>query len=175
MDLKEIGIEEREVDGTTYEFYLLSTSEAFNCLSFLINLAKEPVAKVLTNQISKSLSSPQAKIPQDSFDLPSKEDIESSIISLLGRFEDPKTLEFLKKIVSTVKRSGKKIDFDNYFKGRLFHLVKLASEAVRFNFADFLDEILESLNTGQSRINSTQEKQTLTGEYGESSTPDMRN
>ena len=159
-----------QIDDISYEFLRYPTSTALEVLFLVTKLLGPGLSSVLSGLNTEELKS-EGLSSEAIGDL----DLGSALEKVLSQgIDSEEVVSVLKKIISTyVYADNRKIEFESYFSGRLLHMSKVVLESLKHNYSDFLGEIIAGVDTGQTKINTTQETQVSTGLSGESSTQAM--
>lgn len=150
-----IGLVEKEIDGEVYKIEQFATSKAIRVLTELGNL--------LGPSLQDAIGGAGLKDKGEQNKLFGK-----AIGDLLMRMDKERNVALAKQLVESVlKGEGAKINFEQDFKGKLGHLMKLLVAVLEVNYSNFLEDLLGVLDG--VKVDSFGARST--GPSGESSSP----
>lgn len=140
------GLKSVTVDGVNYEIGRMPTSKAITLLTRLIKISGAPLARAFKTD-GGGETSPVASLA----DAHLEKFIGPMIEGISERLDENMVLSLLKELISYVgAQGGQQIQFELHFQGRIFHLLKVAAEVLKYNYADFTAG-LSDLGVSRSR------------------------
>ena len=134
MIKNESGLIEVEVDDKTYEFEKWGAEMSLTTLLKIAKIIGKPLGQLLGSVMGggKGLD---AELNPDM--------LADAVEALVSSMDEKVTLELIKKLSSDkVLCSGKKVNFDTHYEGKLTHLFKVVKVALEVQYGDFFGEIL---------------------------------
>jgi len=123
---------EKQIDDKTYTFHYWEPEKALERLTKLIKLVGEPAAKLMIGaakqkQEGGSIMDMDMNIASD------------AIGSLAMRLGESEVKGFIIECQDQLLCNNGPIHFNQHYKGKIGHLMKVTLAQVRFQFADFLE------------------------------------
>lgn len=132
--MREMG--KSEIDGEKYQVGDWPVDKATGMLTKLVKLLGEPIAMVLLGAI-KDQKEGESLMDMDVEKL--KGDvIASAFKGLASRLDEREVQQMFREFTTDILHSGKKVDYDAHFMGRIGHLFRVSVFVLRHQYSDFL-------------------------------------
>lgn len=130
-----------DVGGTSYQVNMWHPDIAIENLTWLIKMVGEPViaAVVTAGSIEEMLDGKDAEamlIP--------------AVRSLVANLNEKEVVAKVQLFTKGILANGAKVDYGNYFMGRIGHLMKVLVQILKAQYSDFFDAIPAGIMTGKS-------------------------